>query len=218
KLFVRSATDTWCRSAVNRNRLSLFAASRTRCSPANAFPQLCIWDAAVCLVFSLVGRLPSMPSAGVDLPPLFGHFAGTTQPSDSLPACMSRLWLITFLDRPARSFVSGADRASRFSRVEVPCMSGVLDLAGPAGARDSAPTSVAFPPNKQRRHPDFPIFRGSIPRLHVPLSTLRVQASRLATHDSGSVWLAKPSPYGSCIRSPTPVYPGAPTRIATPPS
>ena len=54
-------------------------------------------------------------------------------------------------------------------------MSGVLDVAGPMGARDSAPTSVAFPPNKQRRHPDFQIFRGSIPRLHVPLSTLRVQ-------------------------------------------
>ena len=40
------------------------AASRTRCSPANALTQLCIWDAAVCPVFSLVGRLPSMPSAG----------------------------------------------------------------------------------------------------------------------------------------------------------
>src|SRR5437870_11661339 len=90
---------------------------------------------------------------------------------------MSRLWLITFLDRPARSFVSGADRASRFSRVEVPCMSGVLDLAGPPGARDSAPTSVALPPNKQRRHPDFPILRGSLPPLHVPPPTLRVQPS-----------------------------------------
>ena len=88
---------------------------------------------------------------------------------------MSRLWLITFLDRPAHSFVLGADRVSRFSRVEVPCMSGVLDLAGPAGARDSAPTSVAFPPNKLRQHPYCQIFRGSIPRLHVPLSTLRVQ-------------------------------------------
>ena len=54
-------------------------------------------------------------------------------------------------------------------------MSGVLDLAGPVGARGSAPTSVAFPPNRQRRHPDFQAFRGSIPRLHVPLSTLRVQ-------------------------------------------
>jgi hypothetical protein len=54
-------------------------------------------------------------------------------------------------------------------------MPGVLDLAGPVGARDIAPTSVAFPPNEQRRHPDFQTFRGSIPRLHVPLSTLRLQ-------------------------------------------
>ena len=54
-------------------------------------------------------------------------------------------------------------------------MSGVFDLAGPVGARDIAPTGVAFPPNRQRRHPDFQIFRGSIPLLHVPLSTLRAQ-------------------------------------------
>jgi hypothetical protein len=54
-------------------------------------------------------------------------------------------------------------------------MSGVLDLAGPVGARDGAPTSVAFPTNKQGRHPDFQTFRGSIPHLHVPLSTLRLQ-------------------------------------------
>jgi hypothetical protein len=94
--------------------------------PANAFSQLCIWDAAVCPVFSLVGRLPSMLSAGVELPPLFGHFVGNTRPSDSLPTFLSRLWLITFLDRPAHTFVSGAGRASQFSRVEVPCMSGSL--------------------------------------------------------------------------------------------
>jgi hypothetical protein len=106
---------------------------------------------------------------------LFGHFVGITRPCDSLPTFLSRLWLITFLDRPAHSFVSGAGRVSRFSRVEVPCMSGVFDLAGPVGARDIAPTSIAFPPNRQRRHPDFQIFRGSIPLLHVPLSTLRVQ-------------------------------------------
>lgn len=54
-------------------------------------------------------------------------------------------------------------------------MSGVLDLAGPMGARDGAPTGVAFPMNKQGRHPDFPAFRGSIPHLHVPLSTLHLQ-------------------------------------------
>ena len=54
-------------------------------------------------------------------------------------------------------------------------MSGVFDLAGPVGARDIAPTGVAFPMNKQGRHPDFQAFRGSIPSLHVPLSTLRAQ-------------------------------------------
>src|SRR5437016_13939330 len=43
-------------------------------------------------------------------------------------------------------------------------------------------------------------------------------ASRLTTHDSGSVWLATPSPYGSFIRSSTPVYPGALTRNARPPA
>ena len=55
-------------------------------------------------------------------------------------------------------------------------MSGVSDLAGPVGARDIAPTGVAFPMNKQGRHPDFQAFRGSIPSLHVPLSTLRAQS------------------------------------------
>ena len=37
--------------------------------------------------------------------------------------------------------------------------------------------------------------------------------SSLATghaHDSGPVWVAGPSPYGSFIRTSTPVYPGAP--------
>ena len=133
-----------------------------------------------------------MPSAGEILPPLFGHFAGTTQPSDSLPTFMPRLWLITFLDRPAHNFVSGTDRVSRFSRVEVPCMSGVFDLAGPVGARDIVPTGVAFPMNKQGRHPDFPSFRGSIPRLHVPLSTLHAQPrdwSRMTRGRCGSLGL-----------------------------
>jgi hypothetical protein len=34
-------------------------------------------------------------------------------------------------------------------------------------------------------------------------------ASRLATHDSGSGWLATPFPYDSFIHNSTPVYPGA---------
>src|SRR5215470_4043770 len=41
-----------------------------------------------------------MPSAG-GRPPLFGHFVGITQPSDSPPACMLDFWLIAFSYRPA---------------------------------------------------------------------------------------------------------------------
>ena len=133
----------------------------------------------------------------------FHRWFSTTGATASIAA--PRLWLITFLDRPVHSFVSGTGRVSRFSRVEVPCMSEVFDLAGPVSARDSAPTSVAFPPNKQRRHPDFQIFRGSIPSLHVPLSTLRDQPLDWPCMTRGSVWLAMPSPYGSFIRSSTPV-------------
>src|SRR5437870_13702004 len=103
-----------------------------------------------------------MPSAGDELPPLFGHFAGSTPLSDSLPTFMSRLWLITFLDRPAHSFVSGIGRVSRFSRVEVPCMSEVFDLACPVGARDVVSSSVYFPSNCQCWYLDFQIFRVSM--------------------------------------------------------
>src|SRR5207249_6628232 len=54
--------------------------------------------------------------------------------------------------------------------------------------------------------------------LHTPPTCAPVNAScpasRLTTHDSGSVWLARPSPYGSFIRTSTPVYPGAPIHSA----
>src|SRR5215470_18582942 len=52
-------------------------------------------------MFSWVGCLPSMPSAG-GRPPLFGHFVGTTQPSDSPPTCMLDSRLMAFSNRPAQ--------------------------------------------------------------------------------------------------------------------
>jgi hypothetical protein len=67
-----------------------------------------------------------------------------------------------------------------------------------------------LPPERQRWHPDFRAFRGSItPPARAPVNASH-PASRLTTHDSGTVWLARPSPYGSFIRTSTPVYPGAP--------
>jgi hypothetical protein len=51
-------------------------------------------------------------------------------------------------------------------------------------------------------------------RLNTPPACAPVNASlpalRLRAHDSGPVWLARPSPYGSFIHTSTPVYPGAP--------
>src|SRR4051795_12695331 len=77
-------------------------------------------------MFSLAGCLPSAPSVG-SCPPLFGHFDGTTQPSDSPPTCMLDSWLTAFSNRPAASSTADVDGVSRFSRVEFPCMQGVSD-------------------------------------------------------------------------------------------
>jgi hypothetical protein len=110
-------------SAVNCNRSSFFAASRTLCNPLNAVAQHCVWVAVVCSGFSLADRLPSAPSAD-GFPSLFGHFAGTTRPSDSPPTFLLDLWLIAFSNRPVHYFVSGIDGVSRFSRAEFPCMQG----------------------------------------------------------------------------------------------
>ena len=63
----------------------------------------------------------------------------------------------------------------------------------------------------------LPSVRAVLSLFHLPLVASLCPASRLATHDSGSVWLARPSPYGSSIPSSTPVYPGVLIRTAAPP-
>jgi hypothetical protein len=75
---------------------------------------------------------------------LFGHFAGTTRPSDSPPTFILDLWFITFSNRPAHYLVSGAGGASRISRVEFPCMQGSSTSQSPAGARSFALVGVTF--------------------------------------------------------------------------
>jgi hypothetical protein len=125
-------------------------------------------------MFSLAGRLPSEPSAD-DLPSLFRLFAGTSRPSDSLPTFMLDFWFMHLL-QPARLLhCSGADRASRFSRAEFPCMPGSQTSQSPVDARGFAPTGIAFRLRELRRHSDFRTFRGSMAGLHVPLSTLHAQ-------------------------------------------
>jgi hypothetical protein len=107
------------------------AALRTPSKSLDALVRLCVRGAVACPMFSLVGRLPSMPSAG-GLPPLFGHFVGTTRPSDS-PTCTLDFWLKAFSNWPVTPSTMGVDGVSRFLRVEFPCMPGVSDCAESCG-------------------------------------------------------------------------------------
>src|SRR5258706_8006289 len=73
-----------------------------------------------------------MPSAS-GFPLLFGHFVGTSRPSDFPSTCMLDFWITSFSNRPVHNCVSGVDGTSRFSRVKFPRMPGVFDRAEPDG-------------------------------------------------------------------------------------
>jgi hypothetical protein len=198
---------------VNCSRLSLLAASRTRCSPPNALPQLCVWDAVVCSVFSLVDRLPSAPSAD-GFPPLFGRFAGTTRPSDS----------------PQRSCWTCGSSSSPTGPLTSSCRA----LVGPPGSRARsfhtcrglrprrvqhvlAISHLLVLPSAFRYGVGTLIFENYAAQYRTRMCPYQCFTSSLATghaHDSGPVWVAGPSPYGSFIRTSTPVYPGAHPNIS----
>jgi hypothetical protein len=84
-------------------------------------------------------------------------------------------------------------------------MHGVYDRTGSDGRLLGAPARVAFRISPTASAPGTFRFRGSIPSLHFPLSTLRRLPHGLPTHDSGPSWLATPSTYGSLIRYSLPV-------------
>ena len=52
-------------------------------------------------------------------------------------------------------------------------------------------------------------FRGSIPGLLVPLSTLHSRPCGTKIHDSGSVWIATPSLHETFIHNTLPAFTGA---------
>jgi hypothetical protein len=117
---------------VNFCFLSLRAASRTPPSPWDTRSRLCVRYVRVSSVFPLVGQLPSIPSAE-DCSPLFGHFAGTTCPSDSPLTYMPVLQLVAFSGRSG-VLLPDASGVSRFSRMEFSGMPGVWGLRGARGS------------------------------------------------------------------------------------
>src|SRR6266508_1083419 len=126
-----------------------------------------------------------------------------------LPASVHhRRTSLDFTMRPKRAGLGGR-RISRFSRRLFPCMPGVSDLAG-------------FHHALPKRHVDccLPhLIKGSASRTEF-ISLLNTRPARTpvnaspdeslhSTHDSGPLWLARPSTYDSFIHNNLPVYPGA---------
>ena len=121
--------------------------------------------------------LPSTPSA-TGRPALFEGFAGTTGLSDFLRPSIIGVRPQTSRHDPRRHRprVDAGSPGSR-ARCFRTC-TGSQTARGPGASRDIDAPNVAFRGPPRRRHPKgLPdgrvFFRGSIPGLHVPLSTLR---------------------------------------------
>ncbi len=195
----------WCSRALNRTCGRLRAASRTPCIPIDTLVRPCVRGVAVCRMFLSVGRLPS--TASEDKLPSFGGFAGTMQPSDFPETCMSDVRHSAFSDRPGPSSRPGVSGISRFPCEEFPHMHGVSDCAGPSHDSRLAPCLVS--PSAQVNSVGVP--NGFISQLNTRPVCTPVNASpapsRVPAHDSGPVWFAKPSLYGSFIHYSPPVLP-----------
>jgi hypothetical protein len=121
-----------------------------------------------------VSDAPGSPSTVLTCPPLllFGNFVGTTRLSDFPWSFIGGLGPQTSPHGPSRH-VWRAATGSPDSRVRCVCACrGSATARGLAASRPSETASVAFRFWKQRRPLGLVRFRGSIARLHFPLSTL----------------------------------------------
>ena len=109
-----------------------------------------------------------------------------------------------FPSRPAAPSAAGEHGTSRFPCEALPGMRGVSDRAGTCDVSPWRRADFAFRIQGRRRLPE-----GVISRLNTRPARSPVNASprplRAAAHDSRSAWLARPSPYGTCIRCTSPV-------------
>jgi hypothetical protein len=159
-----------------------------------------------------LGPLPSLHLLRRSLGrPLFEGFLGTMKRSDSLRPSITvvplgftvRTW--SYCARPDAGppgFRTMCFRACQGSSTPpglwTPCHSGV--------------PSVAFRVFGARRHPGVARFRGSIPCLHVPLSTLRVSRYREPRMTRGQCGWLDLHCQGLAPFNTSPAFPGAPER------
>jgi len=112
---------------------------------------------------------------------------------------------VDFPTRPAAPSATGGQGLSRFSREVCPGMHGVSDRAGLQRDSRSRRAGCGLPPSSTASASR----RSFLSRLNTRPARSPVNASRrssqTATHDSGPVWAANPSPYDSFIRNTSPV-------------
>ena len=101
---------------------------------------------------------------------LFGGFAGTMPMFDSSPACVLGLCL-WFPGRSGAGWLRTLARSLGSRTCSFSARVWLSDYAGSSGTRAFAPFGIAYPLRPHGRHPEF-VFRSSIPRSPMPLSTL----------------------------------------------
>src|SRR5215469_2246131 len=113
--------------------------------------------------------------------------------------------LVAFSGRPDTPPVAGGAGISRFPCEEFPRMLRVSDCAGPEAGSPVPPVPVWPSPSLNRvGTPDCLISQLDGWPACAPINA-SAEALRPLPHDSGSGWLAGPSPYDSCIRYSLPV-------------
>src|SRR5207248_5789345 len=201
----------WCRSAVSFSFLFLVTAPRMRSCACDTASRLCVRTVLCSSAFLSVPLLPSTGSAA-GCPALFAGFAGIISESDFFVP-----FIIGYGLRPSRC---GPGPASQGGDEDIPvpaqgvCVhaEGLKTTRGGEGPCDDGPAPVAFCLPRRHRHPGLHCFRRSIPRLYVPLSTLRVlphsSVPRMTRRQRGSLLLHCDglAPSTSC-RSPGPIRP-----------
>ena len=124
--------------------------------------------------FPLASSLPSTTSAAGSAA-LFGGFPGTTELSDFPRSFIIGVRPWTSRCGLRRSLPQSKRGISRFPGEMFPCMLGVSDRAGSRRASRWRRVGCGLPLSSTASAPRSGVmrFRGSIPGLHVPLSTLR---------------------------------------------
>ena len=151
------------------------------------------------------GQSPSLPPFRRQLPGFVrgvrGYY-GTVR----LPRSVHhRRTSLDFPMRPVALSALGGPRLSRFSRKVFPCMRGVFDRAGFQSILRWRCPGCGLPHSSTASAPRS----SSLSRLNTQPVRAPINASTpslwTAPHDSGPVWVAKPSPYDSFIHNTLPV-------------